>query len=216
MGEQRAVASTERPVAPRPSHRAIVRRVLGLADALAATLALAAGLALGDPDGRLPQQLPWGLAAVPGLLVLLKLYGLYDRDAKRISFSTVDDVPGAFHAVLLWTLALWAVLKLAGERLVLVQAVLVVVLTLVGVLVLRAATRRLVRRLAAPERVVVVGGGTEAALLVRKMPHTRSTRSTSSATWPTRTAPASCPEASRASAGWSTCGPSAASRAPSG
>jgi exopolysaccharide biosynthesis polyprenyl glycosylphosphotransferase len=169
VGEQRTVAPTERPVAPRPSHRAIVRRVLGLADALAAALALAAGLALGDPDGRVAEQLPYGLAAVPGLLVLLKLYGLYDRDAKRISFSTVDDVPGAFHAVVLWTLALWAVLKLAGERLVLVQAALVVVLTLVGVLVLRAATRRLVRRLAAPERVVVVGGGTEAALLVRKL-----------------------------------------------
>jgi exopolysaccharide biosynthesis polyprenyl glycosylphosphotransferase len=172
LGDQAAVtaARTSTAASLRVSHRAVVRRVLALADALAGAAAVTAGLVLVDPDGRAPGQLLYALATIPVLLVLLKVYGLYDRDAKRISFSTVDDVPGIFHAVLLWVLALWAVLKLPdGDKLVLVQAVAVLVLGLVSVFFLRAATRRLVRRLAAPERVVVVGGGTEAALLVRKI-----------------------------------------------
>jgi exopolysaccharide biosynthesis polyprenyl glycosylphosphotransferase len=170
VGDERTVAATERRRTPaRSSHRAVLRRVLVLADALAAVAAVVAGLALGDPGGRLGDQLPWALATVPALLVLLKLYGLYDRDAKRISASTVDDVPGAFHAVLLWVLALWALLKLAGPRLVLAQAIWVLSLGLLAILVLRTATRRAVRRLAAPERVALVGGGTEAALLARKL-----------------------------------------------
>jgi exopolysaccharide biosynthesis polyprenyl glycosylphosphotransferase len=152
------------------SHRTVLRRVLVLADAVAAAGALTAGLFLADPDGRAAEQLPWALAAVPVLLLLLKLYGLYDRDANRVSSSTVDDVPGTFHAVLLWVLVLWAELRVVtGDHLVLAQAAAVLGLGLVAVLGLRTATRRIVRRVAAPERVVVVGAGADAALLVRKI-----------------------------------------------
>jgi exopolysaccharide biosynthesis polyprenyl glycosylphosphotransferase len=161
------------PVAPsggRPSHRAVIGRVLIVTDALAATLGVTAGLVLLDPDGRADAQIATALAAVPVLLLLLKVYGLYDRDAKRVSSPTVDEVPGTFHAVLIWTLVLWAALKvLTDDRLVLAQAAAIIALVLVGVLGLRVAARRAVRRLAAAERVVVVGGGTEAALLVRKI-----------------------------------------------
>jgi exopolysaccharide biosynthesis polyprenyl glycosylphosphotransferase len=165
-----AAASVAPPVEIRVSHRTLVRQVLVVVDAAAAAAAVAAGLALGDPDGRASAQLPYAIVAVLALLVLLKLYGLYDRDANRVSSSTVDDVPGAFHAVLIWVLALWAELKLlADDRLVLAQAAAVFALAFVGVLGLRAATRRAVRHVAAPERVIVVGGGTEAALLTRKI-----------------------------------------------
>jgi exopolysaccharide biosynthesis polyprenyl glycosylphosphotransferase len=158
------------PEGLRASHRTVLRRVLVVADAVAGAGALTAGLFLADPDGRAAGQLPWALAAVPLLLLLLKVYGLYDRDANRVSSSTVDDVPGTFHAVLLWVLALWAELRvLADDHLILAQAAAVLGLTLVAVLGLRTATRRVVRRVAAPERVVVVGAGDEAALLVRKI-----------------------------------------------
>ena len=41
------------------------------------------------------------------MLVLFKLYGLYDRDVKRISHSTVDDLPWLFHATVIGALLLW-------------------------------------------------------------------------------------------------------------
>ena len=48
-----------------------------------------------------------GLAALPGLLVLFNAYGLYRRDGKRISHSTLDDVPWLFHALVVASLLLW-------------------------------------------------------------------------------------------------------------
>ena len=47
--------------------------------------------------------------AVPPLIVLFKLYGLYDRDVKRISHSTVDDLPWLFHATVIGVLLAWLV-----------------------------------------------------------------------------------------------------------
>jgi exopolysaccharide biosynthesis polyprenyl glycosylphosphotransferase len=168
VGPATAAAATSPGV--RASHRTVLRRLLVLADTVAAVAALVAGLVVGDPDGRAGAQLPFALAAVPALLLLLKVYGLYDRDANRVSSSTVDDAPGTFHAALLWVLALWAELRfLTDDHLVLAQAAAVLGLTLVAVLGLRTVTRRIVRRVAAPERVIVVGAGAEAALLVHKI-----------------------------------------------
>ena len=41
------------------------------------------------------------------MMVLFKLYGLYDRDVKRISHSTVDDLPWLLHAAVIGGLLLW-------------------------------------------------------------------------------------------------------------
>ena len=45
-------------------------------------------------------HLLWGLLLVPVWIGLLAVYGLYNRDIKRISHSTVDDIPWILHAVL--------------------------------------------------------------------------------------------------------------------
>jgi exopolysaccharide biosynthesis polyprenyl glycosylphosphotransferase len=104
------------------------------------------------------------------VLVLFKLYGLYDGDRKRLGHSTADDVPGLFHAALLATLGLWAWLKLVpAERLVFVQASLFLLLTFAAVLLARAGARRLLARHVAPARALLIGGGPSAQLLVRKM-----------------------------------------------
>jgi exopolysaccharide biosynthesis polyprenyl glycosylphosphotransferase len=162
-------ASRIAPADVRMSHRSLVRHVLVVVDAVGAAIAVTVGLTLADPDGRAGAQIPYAIASVAALVLLLKLYGLYDRDANRVSSSTVDDVPGAFHAVLIWVLALWALLKVADDRLVLAQAATVLPLALAAILGLRAVTRRAVRMVAAPERVIVVGGGPEAAMLARKI-----------------------------------------------
>jgi exopolysaccharide biosynthesis polyprenyl glycosylphosphotransferase len=153
-----------------PRRSDIVRRRLIAADAVAALAATVGALVLADPDGRAGGQILWGLPYVVVLVALFRLYGLYERDGKRLAHSTLDDVPQVFHALLIGTLGLWAYLKLVpAERPVLGQVCLFVLLGFMGILVMRASVRRISRHVDAPERVLLVGGGPAARLLVRKI-----------------------------------------------
>ena len=86
------VAGVELDVAALPSvlsRDALHRRMLAMADMLAATLALVVVLNLLGED---PVALA-ALAGMPLVLVLFKLAGLYDRDELRIAHSTLDEAP---------------------------------------------------------------------------------------------------------------------------
>jgi exopolysaccharide biosynthesis polyprenyl glycosylphosphotransferase len=82
---------------------AIFRRALIGADALATVVALAAvGLAGGGP------ALSWvALAALPTVVLVAKLLGLYDRDELVFHKSTLDEAPLLFHLAALFTLSAW-------------------------------------------------------------------------------------------------------------
>jgi exopolysaccharide biosynthesis polyprenyl glycosylphosphotransferase len=147
-----------------------VRRALLATDAVALSAAAVAALVLADPDDRALRQIPWALACMPWLLLLFKLYGLYDRDDKRLGHATLDDVPAVFHALLAGTLGLWGFLKIAPPgQLVFIQVLAVLALTFVVALAARAIVRRLLPRVVAPERVLVVGTGVDAQLVLRKI-----------------------------------------------
>jgi exopolysaccharide biosynthesis polyprenyl glycosylphosphotransferase len=162
--------SEQRRLLAGASRTATVQRTLLAADAAAVSVSVPVALIAGSPDGRAAGQLTWGLVYLPVVLVLFNLYGLYDRDRKRVGHSTLDDVPAVFHAALMATLGFWGWLKVAPvERLVLVQAVLLLALTVLLVLAARAGTRRLAHRLIAAERVVLVGAGPTAQLLAQKL-----------------------------------------------
>ena len=75
--------------AQRMQRDASLRRWLATADVARAVRVAHVALIIGARAG-LGHRLLWGLAAVPPLIVIFKLYGLYDRDVKRISHSTVD------------------------------------------------------------------------------------------------------------------------------
>ena len=153
-----------------PDRSTLTRRLLIATDAGVLGLCTIASLALADPDGRAAGQVLWALAYVVALLALFRLYGLYERDSKRLGHSTLDDVPQVFHAVLIGTLGMWAYLKLVpAERPVLGQASLFFALNVVAVLVFRSVVRNVTRRALPPERVLIVGGGEAAQLLLRKI-----------------------------------------------
>jgi exopolysaccharide biosynthesis polyprenyl glycosylphosphotransferase len=156
-----------------PSRRdAAVRRSLVVADAGAFIGAAAVSLAAADPDGRFPDQFLWALALVPLWVVLLKVYGCYDRDARRVGHSTVDDLPSLFHVTLLTGLAVWLWLKVAlPESMTLAQGATLVVSTPLLALLARTGARRVTRSVMGPERVLLVGQGAPAGLLVRKVLH---------------------------------------------
>jgi exopolysaccharide biosynthesis polyprenyl glycosylphosphotransferase len=145
------------------------RRALAAADIAALIVAVLVSQLI-DNGGTLGDDLAWGALAIPLWVVLFKVYGLYDRDAKRVNHGTIDDVPRAFHAVLVGTLLLWLHFKfVAGEHLTLAQSVTLAVTALAGVLVLRSVVRNVVTRALDGERVLLVGGGPRLAMLVRKM-----------------------------------------------
>jgi exopolysaccharide biosynthesis polyprenyl glycosylphosphotransferase len=148
----------------------VLRRALVGVDAVALAASIVVALTLGDEDGRAGVQLPWALAFVPVLLVIFKLYGLYDRDEKRVSHSSLNDVPAVFHALLVGTLGLWLWLKLlAPHHVTLLQGSLLLVVGFTAVLTFRAATRAVVRRVVPPERALLVGSGPVAGLVLRKL-----------------------------------------------
>lgn len=146
----------------------IFRRVLAGSDCLAVVLALAVAGALRNRSD-LVAFLALGSLTLPGWLVLIRAYGLYDRDPKRINCSTIDDIPGIFHTVFIATVLLWGYFRvLPVQRFALAElltfAVAVTLLLLLG----RALVRHQMS-VRGKRRAVVVGLGPAANLLVRKL-----------------------------------------------
>ena len=165
-------------VAPRPAappRRAtsvrgtVLRRALALSDVTAILAALGLAFLLSGRDDR-GQAMLLALALAPAFVLLFKLYGLYDRDDRRISHATVDDAPWVFHAVLLAALGVWLALKLAPTgKLVLAEALVFFATANAFGLGARSFTREAVRRLQSRERVLFVGAGPMATVLARKI-----------------------------------------------
>jgi len=146
----------------------LLRRLLAAGDLVAIALAGVVALILG-PKEELGPNLAWGALMLPVWLVLFKLYALYDRDVKRISHSTVDDLPWLLHAVLVGSLLTWAYYKWApAPKLVLEEIVAFGLACMCLVPLVRAVIKRLTLQAIGPERVLIVGDR-EAASLVRKM-----------------------------------------------
>jgi exopolysaccharide biosynthesis polyprenyl glycosylphosphotransferase len=162
--------STERLVARRYARRDFyLRRLLALSDLAGVSAGLVAMLAL-SRDGPDLGRAGWALLSAPGWLLVFKLYGLYDRDIKRISHTTVDDVPHLFHAALAGSLLEWIYFQAVGAgQLTLWEVLLFAGLAGVAVVAGRISVRALVRRLVSPERVLVIGSGAGMLALVGKM-----------------------------------------------
>ena len=98
---------------------------------------------------------------LPLWIVVFKAYGLYDRDLKRISHQTIDDLPWIFHAVIVGCLLLLACYRFLPVGGIWLGALAVfALLAIVWVTVLRAVARRLAVSVLGPERVVLLGDGT--------------------------------------------------------
>jgi exopolysaccharide biosynthesis polyprenyl glycosylphosphotransferase len=146
-----------------------VRRLLAAGDvtAVAASLLIALVLA-GRP--ALGHRALWGVAALPLMVFLFKLYGLYDRDAKRISYSTVDDLPWLFHATVIGALIFWLYSKATPMHTLDYREILVFgIFTMATVTSARGALRRVAATTFRRERGLMVGTGALAGTLVRKL-----------------------------------------------
>jgi exopolysaccharide biosynthesis polyprenyl glycosylphosphotransferase len=146
-----------------------VRRLLAAGDAGAVLMALVLALTLPAQPDTHPQVL-WGLAAVPLMIVLFKLYGLYDRDVKRISHSTVDDIPWLLHAALVGGLLFWLYARVSPMgRMDFAEILLFGPAVVALVTMSRFAMRQLAGRLIGVETAVLVGSGGMAEVFAGKL-----------------------------------------------
>jgi exopolysaccharide biosynthesis polyprenyl glycosylphosphotransferase len=121
---------------------------------------------LGDGD-RL--QLT-GLLVLPLVAVAGKLMGLYDRDELVLSKTTLDEAPALFHLATLYALVIWLssgvfVVGELGAR----QVLGLWGCLLGGTLLCRGLARVLARRLAEPERCLVLGAPDSGDAICRKL-----------------------------------------------
>ena len=143
------------------------RRVLALADIVSAGVGvLVAVVLLGTGD----QLRLWTLAALPLIVVVTKVAGLYDRDQHLLNRTTLDEAPTLLQTATLFTLTIWL-----GESLFIdgwfgKNQVLGLLLTLLGVMLLtRAAARRALLRATLPDRCLLIGDGPAAGRLRQKL-----------------------------------------------
>jgi exopolysaccharide biosynthesis polyprenyl glycosylphosphotransferase len=163
-------ASTRATARPhRAGKDSALRRLLAVGDALAVMIALTVALVIGDMpwSGR---RVLWGVVAVPLMMVLFKLYGLYDRDVKRINYSTVDDLPWLFHATVIGGLILWVYARYSPMgRLDFAEILLFGVNLIVLVTAARFGIRSVAGRVVGTENALLVGTGAIGQTLVGKL-----------------------------------------------
>jgi exopolysaccharide biosynthesis polyprenyl glycosylphosphotransferase len=146
---------------------AAVRRFLAAGDLLGVIAALAVAMLVASDE---PVEFAWGLALLPVWIVVFKAYGLYDRDLKRISHRTLDDLPWIFHAVLIGSLLLLAYYRLLNANGVELRHIASFgVIALITISVARALARRVAVSALAPEPVVLMGDAPELASLASKL-----------------------------------------------
>ena len=148
----------QRLVATRPRNRDYVLRRLLLATDLTGIL-LAMMISLTAVAHR-PDPARTTLILVPTLVVwalLLRSYGLYERQVRRTEVSILDDTGPLFHAVVLGTLAMWlfSKLTLGSERLVMTELLAFTVVAIILISLLRSLVVRIILRARGPEQVVV-------------------------------------------------------------
>jgi exopolysaccharide biosynthesis polyprenyl glycosylphosphotransferase len=141
--------------------------MLALADVVAAAAVIGSFAILGPG----PTTAAWAVVYLPAWILAAKVYGLYDRDHRSLRHLTVDEVP----IVLLWGITCVAGLALflrlttpagIGTSSAALRALCIAV---VAVLAFRGLARWAWRRLTPPERVVIVGSGSVAHSIRRKL-----------------------------------------------
>jgi exopolysaccharide biosynthesis polyprenyl glycosylphosphotransferase len=143
------------------------RRALAVADVLSAGFAVTLAIQiLGDDTLKLST-----VAALPLVVLVSKLIGLYDRDENLLRKTTLDEAPAIFQVATLYTLLIWLADGLLIERLgylARAQMLCLWVMLFVMMLTARAGARLVVRRATPPERCLVVGSAIAAKAIERK------------------------------------------------
>ena len=112
----------------------------------------------------------WVLTTVPLWIIVAKMEGLYDADHPRIWHLTTDEAPAIFHWITLSVAgSLFFMRALPDETIRLESAVALYAVALVMAFLLRSAARAIWRHRVPPERALILGRGTLADAVSRKL-----------------------------------------------
>jgi exopolysaccharide biosynthesis polyprenyl glycosylphosphotransferase len=163
-------ARTKPPPAARPTPTArrdrLYNRLLAAADLVAAATALVLDAeVLGDDRLDLV-----ALAAIPAVLLVGKVAGLYDRDELLLRRGTLDEAPALFRVATLYTFVVWLSENFFIDGYFGQDQLLALWASLFGfMLAARAGARWLARWAAPPERCLVLGRPADAEVVRRKL-----------------------------------------------
>jgi exopolysaccharide biosynthesis polyprenyl glycosylphosphotransferase len=151
----------------------IYRRLLLVADMLAATVSLLLVVAFGPSDSVGPAA----ILVIPAIALICKISGLYDRDEFLVTKTTLDEAPALFTLATLFTLAAF----LGGEQLVSggfgrSEAMTLWILLFVSLLGFRYVARRTASLLTDDERCIIVGSASSANWLATKLARSHRAR----------------------------------------
>lgn len=145
-------------------------RMLALGDATAIIIAVALAARFGAHRADPWELVLWTLPTLPIWLLLFKVYKLYDRYAKRISHTAVDDLPWMSHCLLVGSLLFWGYSKLLPViQINLREGVIFGASALVLVLVGRAFMGRFARGALGAETVLLAGASPQMDKLAMKL-----------------------------------------------
>jgi exopolysaccharide biosynthesis polyprenyl glycosylphosphotransferase len=152
----------------------LYRRLLALADLAAASVAVLVVFTLIASHDVEPAM----LLALPTVILVSKIVGLYDRDELVIRKTTLDEAPALFQLATVYTLLIWlAEDQLFGEGSVGRRDILALWGTLfVGFIAARALARVLARRFAPTERCAVIGDRAALSRVKNKLSSETTTR----------------------------------------
>jgi exopolysaccharide biosynthesis polyprenyl glycosylphosphotransferase len=148
----------------------LVADLVGLASAFALSEAIFSRGSGGNKFDLLTEVLLFA-ATLPGWILVVKLYGLYDHDEERTDHTTVDDLVGVFHMVTVGTWLFFVgsyVTRLAHPDVF--KIVLFWVCAIMLVTAARGVARTISRRRDTyVQNAVIVGAGDVGQLIARKL-----------------------------------------------
>lgn len=148
----------------------VTRWALLIADMLSIEFALVVAGAAGGVRSQGLHLAVYGLLMLPVWALLFKIYGLYDRDIKRISHSGIDDLPWIFHSMIVGTLLFWIYMKLTPwEQMLLSEVAWFAVASVSVIIVMRWLARRCVLAVFGSEKILIAADGVTCDLVVRKL-----------------------------------------------
>src|SRR5689334_14918500 len=164
LGDSRPIVEREPGVATR-RRDAVYRRLLAVADVFSAGVAVNLAILAG---GARPTA--YVLLALPFIVVLGKLLGLYDRDEHLLHKTTLDEAPRLLQVSLLFLVFAWLLdNQLATSWLGKPQLLLMAALLLVYMGLTRTLARRMAGRRTTAERLLVLGNACEAERVREKL-----------------------------------------------
>jgi exopolysaccharide biosynthesis polyprenyl glycosylphosphotransferase len=162
-----------RPRAEALARDSLYRRLLAVADALAAaTTLILVAVVLGDDSLR-----PGALAVVPLVILVSKAVGLYDRDEDLLRKSTLDEAPALFRVATFYTFVFWLMESLLVSNYFGEDQLLALWVFLFGaMLTTRTVARGVARALSPAERCLIVGDRVTAEWVRHKLEATPSVK----------------------------------------